>query len=81
MYRFQQMTNKLTRQLTTFANAMPRLGSDFAFDQGSIASCDVSPAQTGRNRWARNDLASAIGQDPHDGDAQVSVWPPASVRS
>lgn len=80
MYRFQQMTNKLTRQFNTLTKAIPHLGAEFAFEQIGTGPNPLEFGQSARNRWSRSDLASAIGQDPHDGDPEVSVWPPTSRR-
>jgi hypothetical protein len=75
-----EMTNRITRRLQSMADAFPQLGHDFAFEQGNACSSHVDN-QRPRNRWSRNDLSSAIGQDPHDTDPGIAVWPPVRNRA
>jgi hypothetical protein len=78
MSRFQTIKDKLTGSIESIVDHVPRVGADFAFEIPCPMSGPIEDGPTSRNRWSRPDLVSAIGHDPHEGDSEEAVWPPAT---
>ena len=80
MNRLTNITRFLSETAHELVERVPQLGADFTFEQGQTTSVTESPDPIVRNRWARTDLVSAIGKDPHDADTTAITWPPAAQR-
>jgi len=80
MIRFQLMSNKVAHRVALLTRFVPPLGAPALYEQPNPCPLPDYAQRTSRNRWNRADLIAAIGQESHEVDVDLRLWPPGHTN-